>query len=291
MIYDSIIIGGGPAGISAALQLQRFGLRTVLFEKNELGGLMLNANLVENYPGFPSGASGRKLAMNFKKQLENTCVRWIKLNVEAVTKDDTTFQICTDGKIFQAHTVIIATGSVPKKLNILGEKILESKRLFYDVRNIPNCHNKKIAIVGSGDIAFDYSLTMAKQGAKVIILSRSKVRPIKPLARLISLCKNITIQDSIEIEKINDNKQAIVVYGVGGQTAIVDFIIVAIGRIPSLGILPKEWRKVLLCNPAGLENKGLFLAGDVTGGFRYIGIAVGHGLNAAMKVERFLRCQ
>ncbi len=124
-----IIIGGGPAGIAAAIQLKRYNLDPLLFEPEKPGGLLRNANLIENYPGFPNGISGVKLTKLIHKQLEsfNIQTRTEKVRTLEFAKNNDCFIIQTANSSYNADIVIIATGTKPKKLDII-ESLPESER-------------------------------------------------------------------------------------------------------------------------------------------------------------------
>lgn len=171
------IVGAGPAGIAAAIYLKRADLQLVIFEKDEPGGLLKNAYLVENYPGFPSGIKGVKLVEHFIEHLHKMGVSITKSEVKHVSPYDDKFLIETDKGYLISSTVIIATGTSPRKLEITGSKSIEGLRLFYDPYSMSQVEigtKKRIVIIGGGDIAFDYALTFLSLGHKVTIISRSE---------------------------------------------------------------------------------------------------------------------
>src|SRR4030042_3304639 len=113
-IYEVVIIGAGPAGISAALQLKRYGIDTALLERGDTGGLLRNANLVENYPAFPQGISGAELVQRLVEHLQCAAVKVTRAEVRAVSYQAGIFQISTTTGDFQASVLVIATGTKPK---------------------------------------------------------------------------------------------------------------------------------------------------------------------------------
>ncbi len=201
-----IVIGAGPAGIAASLQLKRAGLNPVVIEKNKFGGSVLNANLIENYPGFPHGIKGTDLADLFKKQVdlsdtdiiisEAKKISWNKSSrllagfntpqkglypaasggVFKRWEDKDYFKVKLDNQELISRAVIVATGATPKKLGVVGEKELSGNKLFYEIKKIPlSVKEKDFTIIGSGDAAFDYALNLAGRKNKIKILCRQPI--------------------------------------------------------------------------------------------------------------------
>ncbi len=260
MRYDSIIIGGGPAGIAAAIQLKRMGYTVLLLEKRMLGGLLNNAELVENYPGFPKGVGGKKLVGRMVGHLKAQNIKWAHDEVRAIKKKKYGYSVHTRTAAYTARAVIVATGTVPKKTAINGS--IPKQDIFYEVVDLPPIKNRMVSIIGSGDVAFDYALTCAKH-ARVEIYARHKVRALPLLKKRAGAHPHITMCAKNRIPK-------------------GDYLLVAIGR--------KANRQLIRSQPAHkLERNGLFLAGDARRPrFRHTGIAVGDGICAALKVGRFL---
>ena len=277
MIYDTIVVGSGPAGIAASIQLRRAGFKLILLEKNKIGGLLNNASLIENYPGFPGGIFGKDLVRLFQKQLEK-CGAQVKFGeVESIGKKNN-FIIKTTTKTFYAKSIIVASGSVPKKLELNGHAHLLEKKLFYELSQIPSITGKTITVIGSGDIAFDYALNIANTAKKVNLFIKNN----KPT------CIPILLKQALKKSNIKIYKSSISNF----SNVSSDYFLVAIGREKKLPFIKKNWQKLLAANSNSLESLGLFLAGDAKlQNFRHTAIAVGDGLNTAMKVEAFLRCQ
>ena len=130
-MYDVVVIGAGPAGISASIQLKRSGIEPLLLEKDETGGLLLNANLVENYPGFPEGINGFALVEKFKKQAKTFGLDFATGTVEkinTVKQNDISFwQIKTEDKTFNSLSIIVATGAVIQNSMFRVKKSLQEK--------------------------------------------------------------------------------------------------------------------------------------------------------------------
>ena len=283
-MYDIVVIGTGPAGISASIQLKRSGIEPLLLEKDKAGGLLLNANLVENYPGFPDGTSGEMLAETFLKHLKNAGVALRKETVKKVFKEKNIFRIVTDkGEIF-AKCVILATGTLPKKLGIPGETDIAGRRLFYEIKDLP-ANTGTFVVIGGGDIAFDYALNLSKTAEKIdIIIRESASKCIPVLAEEAEKRENIKIHYRTIPISMKEEKNVVLKCNADGgyKDFVSDYLLVAAGRTPNTGMLNDELKEHVA--------PGLFLAGDVKNkDFRQTGIAVGDGLLSAMKAVKFLR--
>ncbi len=173
------IIGAGPAGIAAAIYLKRAELTPTLLEKNEPGGLLRHAFFIENYPGFPHGITGIKLAELFVEQLHDVGISITKAGMNRVNHEDDSFLIDTDQGRFVSSAIIIATGTNPRKLGIKISASIESTRLFYEPLSIPLKENKvkkRILVIGGGDIAFDYTLTLLNWGHEATIICDNHIQ-------------------------------------------------------------------------------------------------------------------
>ncbi len=285
------VVGGGPAGCGAAIQLTRYGLRTIVFEKNRVGGLLLNAHLVENYPGFPEGIGGLELAGLFVDHLSRLDVDVRKTEVVRLEGGDETggrsegVKIVTDQGSLRARAVIIATGTRAKRLSIPVAENAHG-RVFYEIHPILNVHSKTIAVVGAGDAAFDYALNLASRRNEVVILNRSSKRSCLPLLFTRAIAEQkISYEEDAEVVKVDfsDGRLLLHCRQAGDERRLpIDFMVVAVGRVPEMGCIPEKVRTEL----APLERKGrLHLVGDVMRGhYRQTAIAVGDGLYAAMRI-------
>jgi len=283
-MYDVVVIGAGPAGISASIQLKRSGIEPLLLEKDRAGGLLLNANLVENYPGFPDGISGEKLAEIFSKHLKKVGVELRKETVKKVCKEKNAFRIVTGKNEVFAKCVILATGTMPKKLGIPGEMDIAGRRLFYETKDLP-LNTGIFTVIGGGDIAFDYALNLSKTAEKIDIIIRGDIPKCIPvLSEKAERKANIKIHYRTIPVSMKEEKNIVVECDAEGKQKnfVSDYVLAAIGRIPNAGMLSDELKEHVV--------PGLFLAGDVKNeDFRQTGISVGDGLLSAMKAVKFLR--
>jgi thioredoxin reductase (NADPH) len=287
---DVAIVGAGPAGIASALQLKRFGINPLLFEKSRIGGLLNNAYCVENYPGFPKGISGPALVKKFKQHLKKWKINIIKEHVVSITRYRGNF-ILHAKRNYTTKFLVVSSGTKPKypefDLNGLG------KRIFFEVYPLRKKKNKKIIIVGAGDAAFDYALNLGRNN-KIIIFNRDK--KIKGLTLLFQRIqqsfyrKNITYMSNMNIltiEQLN-NCSIVKVSNRGKEKFLVcDYVIFAIGREPATDFLPLTLRRKF---PDG--DKNVYFIGDVKhGNLRQTGIAIGDGIHTAMKIHQYLKTE
>lgn len=293
---DVAIIGAGPAGIAASIYLKRAGIEPLVFEKDEIGGLLLNANFVENYPGFPEGISGKALAHLFKEQLLHFGIEVKKEEVKKVSYENGTFTLNTDEEEFESRVVIVATGTIPKGIELTGQSYLIGKKLFYEIKDIPPPEREdSFVVIGGGDAAFDYALNLSKDVEKVDIIFRSdKAKCLSLLEDRVREGKNISVHPKTLTLSVEEEGDRVVVKcrSEGKElTFTSDYTLIACGRKPNLALLPEEIRESLVIQEDGTTNiPGLFIAGDVRRGyFRQTGIAVGDGILCAMSAVNFLR--
>lgn len=276
---DILIIGAGPAGMAAAIQLKRYGVPFVLLEKERVGGLLWNANLVENYPGFPAGISGPRLVRLIEKQME-------RIGVE-VTIDSVT-QLCYNKKNFRVKTlhteytprfVIVASGTKPNPFPLPVDRDVQS-RVFCEVYHLLAESSKRIVIVGGGDAAFDYGLNLTKNRNSVTILNRG--REVKCL-RLLWDRARAEPQIAYRAEtaacklELDETANRLRVQTEAGDSLMADYLLFAVGRIPQASFLPDE----VINN----NVEGVYFAGDIKNGLcRQAVIAAGDGLRAAMEI-------
>jgi thioredoxin reductase len=284
-INDVFIIGGGPAGISCAIQLSRYGIEPILLERKNIGGLLLNANYIENYPGFPEGIKGSELTKLLKKQLERNKVKILYEEVLNLSFNKKIMEIKTNKNIYYSKFAVIASGTKPKKFKdfTIPEKV--KTKIFYEVYTLGTLKNKKIAIVGSGDAAFDYALGLEKQN-EIIILNRKKESKCIPiLFDRVKKSRKLNYMTNIKIKSIKSSDNTILLKCITLKGAInikIDYLVFAIGRVPSLDFLSEGLKKKF--------SKKLYLAGDVKNGiFRQASIAAGDGIKTAMQIYRKIK--
>jgi len=282
---DILIIGAGPAGMAAAIQLKRYGLIPRLFEKSQPGGLLWNANWIENYPGFPKGISGTELAGIFIEQIKPIMVTHEQV-VELSWKKGL-FNAITPNSHYQAKLVVIASGTKPKILTGFSINNEMAKNIVYDLRLIKEQSRKKIIIVGSGDIAFDYALNLAKENSVIILNHSDQTKCLKRLQDQAEDHQNIEYCPQTRIEKVEKSLEGEMIVECSSPFGLKifrsDYIVGAIGRDPQIDFISSSVKKCA----AEYEKKGiLHFVGDVKNGlFRQAAIAVGDGISAGMAIH------
>ncbi len=284
-----IIIGAGPAGIATAIQLKRYGIQPVIFERYETGGLLLNANLVENYPGFPEGIRGVELVKQFVHQARRLDLVVTPEEVLDLDYDQGLFRVHTSQKSYSSRLVVVATGTKARHLADINIPESLAGKVYYEVYPLLEAEGKSIAIIGSGDAAFDYGLNLSRKN-QVTILNRGALPKCLPL--LWDRAQNapgLTYHAQTNITQLLGTQDRIRIdcqAPVGGLKLDADYLIGAIGREPELDCLPAQF----LQKVPELEKQGVFfMIGDVKNGiFRQTAIAVGEGVLTAMKICRQL---
>jgi len=284
-----VIIGGGPAGISTAVQLNRHKIPCCLIEKAELGGLLKNAGWVENYPGFPQGITGPALVELFKQGLNQTETLIIKDEVLALSSREGVFYLTLSQGEIIAQIVVVASGSKARAPE--GSAInWEARELVYsEIYSLLKVKEHKIVILGAGDAAFDYALSLAVQN-QVVILNRSRrIRALPVLQEGVKNSINIVYRENVEISKVEKIPKGLLLGGIenGNEIKIsCDCLITAIGRKAQLDFITDDLREVM----PELQRQGvLYLAGDVNNqDCRQTAIAVGEGIKAAMMIKQKL---
>lgn len=284
------IIGAGPAGIAAALQLKRSGIEPLLLERERVGGLLLNANLVENYPGFSKGIPGEELVRLFVEQLEGVGVEVHFDEALRLDHDGKAFIIETSKRKITAEVAVLASGTRPREFTDCAIPEGAKERIFYEVYPLRSVEKKRIVIVGAGDAAFDYALNLARRN-DVYILNRGEQTNCLPLLweRAMAMPRINYHENTVSTKFTSSEGRLLLNLVTAGEgwTLEADHAIFAIGRVPRLDYLSEEFQERI----TRLEEEGsLYLVGDVRRGpYRQTAIAVGDGIEAAMRIYRRLK--
>ncbi len=301
MIYDTIIIGSGPAGMTAAIFTTRREMKTLVIGR-ELGGQVIWAGEIENYPGFKS-----ILNYDFIERLQDqviSCGAEIKNDeVKKIEKvDDDTFKVITNKEEFLARTVILTIGLSPRRLAVAGEIELMGKGVSYCANcDGPLYKGKTVAVIGGGNAAFDAAEVLSKIASQVYLLHRNKeFKAFDALVSEVSHRENIKMLSDVKIKEIlGVNKVEKIVYSnIDGQEEEikVDGVFIEIGRIAHTDLVSEfvdrdEKMQLMVNNRMETKTAGLFAAGDVSNAseFKQISVATGQATIAALAAYKYLQ--
>ena len=268
--------------MAAAIQLKRQDMDPVVVEREALGGLLRNACLIENYPGFPEGISGTELVERFKRHLAEFNIQVVYEEAEEVFFEDERYIVKLKSRSIRARFLIIATGTKPRKLDNLDVSEELEDNIFYEIIPIMDVEGKEIAVIGSGDAAFDYALSLSRKNKVTIFNRGEKVKCLPLLQRRCMRNGNIRYLRKAEVCNLKKKNSKLILFYRQGRVKSYgcDFLVAAIGRVPCLDIFDKEFIN------QQKESETLFMVGDVKNGFyRQTALSVGDGVKAAMMIR------
>lgn len=302
-MYDILIIGGGPAGLTAAIYAARAGKRTAILEREAAGGQIVSAPLVENYPGAPS-ASGAELAGRMRAQAEALGAELLYTEAAGLEKTQTGFRVlCTDGTR-EARTVILATGASHRRLGLPGEELLTGCGVSYcALCDGAFYEGADVAVVGGGETALQDALFLASTCRSVTLIHRRD--SFRAGAQLVSRAErqeNIRILRGRTVEKLvwsDEALQGLLLTNLKtGQTERLDVegLFVAVGQVPQSAPFADAVAEENGYYLAGEDTKtslpGVFAAGDGRRKqVRQLTTAVSDGTAAAIAACRYLEAQ
>lgn len=299
-MYDVIIIGSGPAGLTAAIYTTRASLKTLVIAGSKWGGQLMLTTLVENYPGFPEGIQGPDLMLNMRKQAEKFEAGFIDKDFVSGDFSTRPFKVTASDKTFEGKSVIIATGADTKWLGVPGEK----EKIGKGVSSCAPCDafffkNKNVIVVGGGDSAMEEALVLTKFAQSVVLIHRKdSFRASEIMQKRVKENPKIKIIYNSEVVEVLGET---VVSGVkikNNETGDVsqmsiDGVFVAIGHIPNTGkfkdIELDENGFVKVYDHFLTNKEGVFVAGDVHDAhYKQAITAAGYGCSAALEAEKWL---
>lgn len=297
-MHDLIIIGGGPAGLTAAIYALRAKLDTLLIEKGVLGGQIALSDVIENYPGFPS-ISGMALMEKFEEHAKGFGLRVKQAEVESVSAEGDARVIKTSEGEFRAKAVIITTGAKPKSLGASGERAFVGKGVSYCATcDGPFFRGLKVAVVGGGDTAVKEAVYLSKLASKVYLIHRrDKFRAEKILQDKAFSIPSIEILRSHVLKEIQGSKNVTSAIVEDLKTSVkktldVEGVFIFTGIIPTTEFIDVEKDKDgFIKTNARMETNipGIFAAGDCrTTPLRQVSTAVGDGAIAAFVAEAYV---
>ncbi len=301
-MYDLIIIGAGPAGLSAAVYGRRAGLDLLVIEQTPMGGgQVVDTYEVDNYLGMP-GINGFDLAQKFRGHADGLGAEFGSGRVTAV-RDEGAYKVVetADGKTYEARALILAGGAEHAKLGVPGEAEFRGQGVSYCATCDGAFFKKRdVAVVGGGDVAVEDAVYLARVCRKVYLIHRrDSLRAAKSLQEKLFSCGNVEVVWNSTLQKIygTDLVEGICVREKGGETErelVVDGVFIAVGMRPKTEV----YREVVACDEGGYliagedcatSVPGIFAAGDIrTKALRQIVTAVSDGACAVASAERYL---
>lgn len=300
MVYDVIIIGGGPAGITAGIYAVRRNLSTLIIEKTSIGGQILLTNKIENYPGFRE-ISGIELSEGMEKQLRALGAGIVLDEVIGMKLKNHIRTVITNENQYDAKSIIIATGGEHRKLEVPGELEFSGRGVSYcAICDATFFRGKTVAVVGGGNTAVEDAVYLDSIAKKTYLIHRKDVLRADEAEQkkltgsnveilLNTVVEEITGKNFVDSTKIRNIKTNEI------KNIETDGLFISIGIVPNLEIAKNAGIEL---NPGGYiktdENretniKGVFAAGDVTGGIMQIAKAVGDGCVAGLNAYKFVK--
>jgi len=304
MDYDVIIIGGGPAGLTAGIYTSRARLKTLIVESFSVPCQAVTTDHVENYPGFPEGINGFELVEKFKKQAEKFGSEFIVSEVKGIKENGSLWQVITEDRSYIARSVIIASGASPKKLNIPGEDKFRGRGVSY----CGTCDgaffkDKEAVVAGGGDTALEEAIFLTRFAKKVTVVHRrNALRGTKILQERAFANKKIEfIWDSVVTEikganKVTGVKLKDVKTGIETDFSC-DGIFIFVGYAPNTsflkGVLSMDEGGYIIADDNCLASKpGVFACGDCRKKLlRQVVTACGDGATAAFSCQHYIENQ
>jgi thioredoxin reductase (NADPH) len=299
--FDLIILGGGPAGLSAGIYAKRAKIDTLLIEKAIPGGLITTTDLIENYPGFPEGISGMELGQRFEDQARKYGLDIIFGKAVNIEIKDSIIIVTTEEQKYSSKAVIIATGSEPKKLGISGEETFIGKGVSYCATcDGPFYKEKNVAVIGGGNGALEEALFLTKFAKLVTILHRGSALAVdkmlqekaasnpKIFFKLNSVAEEVSGDDKVRALKLIDTLS-------GKKSSInVDGVFIYAGLKPSTDFIKDiikldDSGRIIVDENLATNIPGIFAAGDVrTKKLRQVVTSVADGALAVSSVKEYL---
>ena len=298
--YDLVIVGAGPAALSAAIYTSREDIDTLLFEKGAIGGLAAVTDWVDNYPGFAEGVAGLKLSDEMRAQAERFGAKIELGEVTGLKKEGNLIKLDTTSGEITAKAVLVATGSEYRKIGVPGE-------MEYYARGVHYCatcdgafyRDKRLVVVGGGNSAVQEGLFLTRFAAHIDMLVRSKLKASDVLVKELEKNDKITVHLGVATDEIvGQNNKVTKVIGTqdGKQVEFpTDGVFVFVGLDPNTKFLETagielDERKFIKTDMRLMTNvPGIFSAGDVrSGATLQIASAAGEGATAALMIREYL---
>jgi alkyl hydroperoxide reductase subunit F len=291
-LYDLLIVGGGPAGLSASIYAARKGLSVGIIA-DKIGGQVNDTTSVENYIGFEF-VTGQGLSEAFEKHVESLDIDISKdTRVKSIEKKEYHELACDNYMTYRSKAVLIATGSKSRQLGVPGEVEFYGKGVSYcAICDGPLFKDKTIVVAGGGNSAVEAAIDLSKIAEKVILVHRSKFRADQILVDKLNSLTNVEIHLATQIESIHGNEQVTHIQTTKGAMK-TDGVLIEIGYVPNTQFLTNvglnDRKEVLIDKYHQTDQEGIFAAGDVTDEpFKQIIVAASEGAKAALSINDYL---
>jgi len=299
--YDTVIIGGGPAGLAAGVYAGRAELKTLILERMFLGGQMALTMDIANYPGFPESIDGPQLVERMEKQARAFGAEIRTEEVAKLELDGDTRVVTTSADTYRCPTLILAMGADPRKLGVPGEEELRGTGVSYcGTCDAPFFRDKKVVAVGGGDVALKEALFLTKFAAEVVLVHRRQgFRAERIYQTQVRQNPKITLELDAVVDRINgrDRVEGVDVRNVkthATKTTPCDGVFIFVGNVPNTGFLPglfgaEEDGHIETDVDMMTRVPGVYAIGDVRKhSYRQIATAIGEGATAAMAAEHYI---
>ena len=287
-VFDVGVIGLGPAGVTAACELVRYGYSVVAIEKETIGGLIHYARAVDTFPGIPPSSPGQVVVDMLWQHLGGFPPKVVNAEATGIFTTDTGYGISIGESTITVKSIILATGTIPDRLGVPGEDLPWVHHIWTDV---DVGEDALVAVIGGGDVAADQALSLNERGKQILMMLRSGMpRCNLVLQSEMEVMEDFIIASNIEVLRFEERNGHLVIFTDEEKEnqMTVDAVLVSIGRSPSLPPLddqPLSVRKAIFMSP-----EGLFVAGDIVNERRrQVAIAMGSGLSAAMRCDEHFR--
>jgi thioredoxin reductase (NADPH) len=303
--FDAIIIGGGPAGLTAGLYLSRGKYRVLLVDKDGFGGSINNAEWIENYPGFSAGVAGPQLASEMTIQALNSGLQMEMAEIGGIESySESRCVQLTDGRYFTANALIIASGCRPRKLNIPGELELEGKGVFEcALCDGGRFQDKTVVVCGGGDRGVTEALYLSKIASKVYLMEiESTISASAILQERVGSNPKIELRCGEEVVAISGNGKVEAVEIQNTTTNVrerlsVDGVLIAVGTKPNTGFIRNllsvdDQGRILVDEKMQTNLPFIFAVGDIRSNSPGQAVtAAGDGATAAIAIQKLIEQQ
>jgi len=300
-IYDLLVLGAGPAGLTAAIYAARSLLSVLVIEQMLSGGQIASTEKVENYPGFPEGIDGLELGQRLEEQARNYGTEMVLATVEKVNLAGELKEVKTTEGTFRGRTLLIATGTRARPLGVPGEDALKGRGVSYCVTCDGSFfRDKTVMVVGGGDSALEEALVLTKFAAKIYIVHRrNELRAIRILQERIHKNAKIEVIYNTVVNKINGSErvQSVTLHNIESNNTrevAVDGIFLYVGLIPNTDFLNGDLARneqgyLITSEKMETSIAGVYAAGDIREkGLRQVVTAVADGAIAAISAVKYL---